>query len=696
MKLEEMQPDKLAKVSDEELRLAHLRLHQWYAQRKEKRINREAIINAHIFVVREMLKRGMRHNIHDELDRESRKLEQLRKERVFPAIKLNETALEQFKLGELKELKFPDDSYIPYIGTPLLVVGSRAGQQYIYGELILASRENPVKVKIQRIYDEPQPIKLVPEADVRLVVKTMPPEVVSALDEIRDLVVIPDFCSLSGSALAPDKKPEDIDIIWRAEVTEDGFLKIPITAFFLKFERSMPAKLQEKFHHVANPSGPTWSYIPMFDLVLRRKPVLQPVILDESYAYHKAAFTPQPLKPFTPMKAREGYHKHEFFKGDEELLWDTWASGYIDRGIAVDAKADGMRIVIHKKGDTVKMFTEDAKRDRAFIFPEVVSAVKRIKGDVILDAEFVAYKDGKPLRRENMIWMIVGKKPPEDQEVRVYVHDCLYWDKPLHESPYVERRKYVARAVKQAGPPLYEMPFKVVHNKKDFMQALKWATALPFSEGAMLKVADSTYRLDVSRTVEWAKYKNFVEVTVKIIGMMKKANPLTPEQRQRAVEHPLEVYREAQKNSRTYIFRCAILKEGKLVPLESQVILTPGEMQLRYDAARKQWKGLEDPRLWTMMKGFPEKKPGDYAYGNTYGKSYKDVNPKLGMQLTVLTAQLFEFKGKDGKTHLSWMHPIPKELKPEVSKPDSYEELKAIISRGKVRGRGVKENGSEG
>lgn len=57
-------PKVLERVSDAELLSGHRRLHQWYAQRPGD----EEVLNAHVMVVREMLRRGLEHRTED-LDR---------------------------------------------------------------------------------------------------------------------------------------------------------------------------------------------------------------------------------------------------------------------------------------------------------------------------------------------------------------------------------------------------------------------------------------------------------------------------------------------------------------------------------------------------------------------------------------------------------------------------------------------------
>ena len=66
-------PEDVRRLSDDELLLLHLRLHQWDAALREKGEAREyRTIHRHVWVVQEMRRRGMNHNEHDALDYDSR------------------------------------------------------------------------------------------------------------------------------------------------------------------------------------------------------------------------------------------------------------------------------------------------------------------------------------------------------------------------------------------------------------------------------------------------------------------------------------------------------------------------------------------------------------------------------------------------------------------------------------------------
>ena len=67
-----------------------------------------------------------------------------------------------------------------------------------------------------------------------------------------------------------------------------------------------------------------------------------------------------------------------------------------------------------------------------------------------------------------------------------------------------------------------------------------------------------------------------------------------------------------------------------------------------------------------------------------------DIEPKLGMIITVSPVQIIEFTGKDGKSHFAWMFPKvrdPKvrELRPDAHEPDDVKDIKHLIERSEER-----------
>ena len=74
MALAEMRPEMLRKVPDSELRIAWLRLNQWYKAAKRRRQAVEEFVNAAVWVIQEMERRGMEVSEDNELASEAAKL----------------------------------------------------------------------------------------------------------------------------------------------------------------------------------------------------------------------------------------------------------------------------------------------------------------------------------------------------------------------------------------------------------------------------------------------------------------------------------------------------------------------------------------------------------------------------------------------------------------------------------------------
>lgn len=211
----------------------------------------------------------------------------------------------------VKSIKFTK-----YTGTPIIVVSGKKA----YGEIIL---KPPIEINldefvdlrsehritdnerdywwqnkdklyayaftVQKIYDLPINVTIPPGIQTFLrsvqIQKRISPLLQSSLDNLQDVVVIPDFISISGRTVI-DEPSNDIDFIWRAKFDDDQLI-LQLREFLMKFTRSFPSELQNEFHHVDSPSGAAWHYKGITDLVLRfkDKPIVE--LEDDSYAYYK-------------------------------------------------------------------------------------------------------------------------------------------------------------------------------------------------------------------------------------------------------------------------------------------------------------------------------------------------------------------------------------------------------------------------
>jgi hypothetical protein len=227
------------------------------------------------------------------------------------------------------------------------------------------------------------------------------------------------------------------------------------------------------------------------------------------------------MSPHPNMKPRSGVGTFEFF--DTKECWDKWAIDFIDNGLHIQKKFDGMYIQIHKKGQEVKLFTEDNNRDRSKFLSHCVESVQKIPHDVILHAELVGYdSEGNALDRESMIKWIVGETVPSDENVILHVHDITYLDgQSFIDKGYEERYETYLKAVPHDLSNVKVAESAKVDNKVDFFKGVYSKRTEKGSEGAMIKDATGTYSLS-GRTSDICKIKNLKPVRITVLKRMER------------------------------------------------------------------------------------------------------------------------------------------------------------------------------
>ncbi|GAA5125236.1 ATP-dependent DNA ligase [Luteolibacter yonseiensis] len=84
----------------------------------------------------------------------------------------------------------------------------------------------------------------------------------------------------------------------------------------------------------------------------------------------------------------------------------------------LEAKYDGIRAQLHKRGDEVTLFSRDLRPINAR-FPELVAAAGKISGDFILDGEIIAYTDGRKLKPRDL----QKRQPPKQTSGDLFLTD---------------------------------------------------------------------------------------------------------------------------------------------------------------------------------------------------------------------------------------------------------------------------------
>jgi len=168
---------------------------------------------------------------------------------------------------------------------------------------------------------------------------------------------------------------------------------------------------------------------------------------------------------------------------------------------AIEYKYDGFRMIIHKKGKEIILFTRSLEKVTKQ-FPEVVEYIlKYVKGNsFILDSEVVGFnKKTKEYTDFQAISQRIRRKYNIDKlqkelPVEVNVFDILYYNgKSLLDEPFEKRAKLVRRIIKNN-------PYKIISSKQiitsDEKKAKKfYKKALEANqEGVMMKNLKEGYR----------------------------------------------------------------------------------------------------------------------------------------------------------------------------------------------------------
>jgi len=463
-----------------------------------------------------------------------------------------------------------------------------------------------------------------------------------ALKAFPEQIIIyddPAHVHLVGRIVNTGISPEghDIDILFKQAYRDDRTIKE-----FLKAVRRNNPELADRLHFVFDPHGPQVGYsIPVFRLSYSKLQGTE-LVKHSPWEYLKSS-----VKVGTPvrlLKAQTGFKKFEFF--DPKDLWYLWAAERIEKGIVLQKKYDGMRFQIHKKGDKIWIITEDRLRDRADIFKKSVQEMlENIKEDgFILDAEMVEYDcKGKKvldkeevceaLPREEMIpWVTVTKKVLDDENIVFHIHDCLaYKFEDVTQKGYQERLELAKEVLGKKKLEHWRIVSSfLVKSKAEFDPTLSKVRRLPGSEGSMLKVADSIYKL-TGRTSEWAKIKNVKEIDVMVWERIPKINK----------------------------------KTGKPMP-----------GQWTYTAVFQIPCSMKDKVIqknWIEWQG-----KCYFLIGETYSTSEKC---EKGDIITVKPIRVAEFE-KDGKLFWTWMFPWFSNKHPAKKEPDTLDTVRKLVEIG--------------
>ena len=202
------------------------------------------------------------------------------------------------------------------------------------------------------------------------------------------------------------------------------------------------------------------------------------------------------MKPLVPLS---------FMLADVMFTAEEIAS-YYRRRLICESKYDGIRVQLHKAGSKVRMFSRKLD-DITKSFAEIAQAALQIEGDVILDGELMAYRNGKPLHFQELQKRLRRKQVSDamrkDVPVIYVPYDVLYMDKPVIHLQLAERKRLLSAL--KLKEPLVDFGCSVVESAEEIACAFD-SSRKAGHEGLVVKDPDSQYHPG-KRGRHWAKLK---------------------------------------------------------------------------------------------------------------------------------------------------------------------------------------------
>lgn len=388
-----------------------------------------------------------------------------------------------------------------------------------------------------------------------------------------DVILFDDFVNFVP--IGDINKVERIDVYFSVELSRDMALPIEFRIF-----RQFPREYWSKFaFHYKEPPDDA---IPYFALVLERIntgdrvfansiPPLSQLQANETIKGNRISFGKffHPLK--TSLSPLHASRREDLFSIEPAIQFLRRVAKREEMEeetpiVFVEKKYDGLRCIISRNEDEVKIFT-DSGLDKTWRFPSLVKELRATTSPrkFILDTECEGWINGRHLDREVVSGYVNASSSPNDSHIIFNVFDILAYsgqapemiyeelqmirtvgmdgwreqftklyqvlpneamrdldEQDLHECPYQLRRKLLSQlpfkqsVIDVPNPEVSHLNL-VTSQRCDApditRRALKRSLDALASEGAMIKSYDSIYPLK-GTTADWVKLKKEIELKV--------------------------------------------------------------------------------------------------------------------------------------------------------------------------------------
>jgi len=352
------------------------------------------------------------------------------------------------------------------------------------------------------------------------------------LDLFKDFYIGKELVCLAGS-MAVSGHGNDVDLICRRDL-------LPEEEFRLMSQ--LPTDLMEDIHLVSD-SRLFTSYIPLYNIKFER-------CEDKLVGLSKDGWNFQRIKSeevssqaekskredkieyfryFLPLKGIAGYRKQEVYSIKNILNFLKGKFKPEDYEFIIDKKADGARAIISKKGDRVKIQSEDGG-DWTHRLPTIVAQAKKVKQDFIVDSEIEGWSEGflkgKHMGRSDVAGYAHSKGAVDDKPFFANIFTILMIDdRDLHKETEMERKHVLDKAIKPLNlSKLQVMEWRLCKNEGQVEKAWEHFGGIKNSEGMMVKQSEGTYPLGGMST-KWVKGKKEADLDVEVIDIHQVAGP---------------------------------------------------------------------------------------------------------------------------------------------------------------------------
>ena len=326
---------------------------------------------------------------------------------------------------------------------------------------------------------------------------------------MMDTVLVNGFVSVIGSVVEKPEGADDIDVLVRADEVADGYLGLQAESLSIAIRdviREVVGRHELQIHLIPDSQGPHHGKnVPVADLVLRWRRHLE---VEEI----KLSTSPFSVKDWKPMKPAVKFFTEN---ATPDQLWDEWGNKHAP--FIVQPKLNGFRCLLVKSGNSVQIFFEDAKKDRAGVLQPILDEVKQIPHDFVLDGDIGVFENGERLPRPDHAVLLQQKVDWDEEGLNpvLFVFDILSIDgENVSTKPLVYRIEILERILPDGLKHISLIQSVVVETREELVDVYEQFSKIPGSEGVVCKDPRSQYRFGSSSA--WSKIKNRAEFKVRV------------------------------------------------------------------------------------------------------------------------------------------------------------------------------------